>query len=181
MEMANQHFNAYSMFSTGWFFDYFAINQFGRLELATLTFPSKNLWRGSYQYWRPTTFEAASTNLPESLSRRSAAITVGVAEKTITSTNSRLPIQLQYRPDNAEYREAYDRFSSEWDSGRVSSNISGWAYLGILRGFGGKPNIVQEILRISGELGISRHPIKSFFSVKRILKEWRVIAISKLL
>lgn len=37
MESANAHFGAYSMFSSAWFFDYFALNKFQSLTLATLT------------------------------------------------------------------------------------------------------------------------------------------------
>lgn len=112
MEMGNNHFQAYSMFSQAWFFDYYALNGFDEFETYSCVFPPAQLWNGPYEAWTPQTYHAATSSFPTRLVGRRALLTLAIAtracDRPVTGVT---PIQSHYRPQHESYEQAYARFS----------------------------------------------------------------------
>jgi len=110
MEMGTPHYDAYTMYSQAWFFDYFAINNYKYCKIYSCVFGAKDVWDGPYDLYVPDNYRDASRLFPMKTFPKKALITLAIAEKGSESTWEKMPVQWQYRPDHTVYREAFDRF-----------------------------------------------------------------------
>jgi hypothetical protein len=140
MEIASPDFEAYSMFSQAWFFDYYAINNFGKFESYTCVFPQANIWTGPYKVYCSSDYLSASSLFPKNLSKTKAILTISIAQSKIGSETDKTPIQHQYRSDHVPYIRAYQEFTSYEKLLKPESKnwkklaSKGFIYLGKLEG-----------------------------------------------
>lgn len=110
MEMSSAHFDAYTMYSQAWFFDYFAVNGFAECAVYSCVFDPEDIWDGPYNVYAPTGYDSASQHFSLKGHPGKALITLAFAERGEESTWDRMPIQYPYRPDHEVYRAAFERF-----------------------------------------------------------------------
>lgn len=158
MEMGSPHFNAYTMFSHAWFFDYFAVNDFAECKIYSCLFEPRNMWDGPYELYIATEYNDASWTFPMKTFSNKALITFAVAEKGPNSSWEKMPLQWQYRPDHAVYRSAYVRFkSSDYffsipESSRSVPDRPGFIYIGTLKAIPGRRFPIDWKARIAKAL-----------------------------
>lgn len=136
MEMGSPHFDAYTMYSQSWFFDFFAINNFDRCEVYSCIFDPADVWTGPYEVYVPTTYEAAASQFPLECFPGKALITVTIAQRGKSSTWDRMPIQGQYRPDHEPYRAAFARFGQRQHE--AANLVRSFGYIGRLASIPGR-------------------------------------------
>jgi len=111
MEMQNSHYRAYGAFSQGWFFDYYAINNFSEAEIYSCVFKKDRIWNGPYKVFSPGSEALSGVTFPVA-SGRNPVITLAIATKSPKTITYLSPIQSHYRPDNSVYESSYKRFAT---------------------------------------------------------------------
>ena len=93
----------YTMFSPGWFYDFFEVNKFKSWEIYLCSYTSvEELLRGPWKFHSTTTDNA---NRPAPLSSHNEHwLNVAMARKGEDSTCDKQPIQYQYRPDQPAFK-----------------------------------------------------------------------------
>jgi len=140
MEIASPDFEAYSMFSQAWFFDYYAINNFAKFESYTCVFFQANIWTGPYKVYCSSDYISASSLFPKSISKSKAILTITIAQSQIGSDTSKAPVQHQYRLDHEPYLKAYQEFTTQekllklGSKNRAKPADKGFVYIGKLEG-----------------------------------------------
>ena len=122
MEMTSPHFDAYTMYSNAWFFDYFAVNGFAECQVLNIFFSPDDLWSGPYHVFTADSFEARSRLIPTLGMEKYAMLTFATAQKGSGSSFDKKPIQWQYRPDHGDYLKSDENFKR--DSGYSLSQSS---------------------------------------------------------
>jgi SAM-dependent methyltransferase len=113
MEIGTPHHNAYTMYSPAFFFDYFAINNFADCKVYVCLFEPEHIHSGPFDMFVWKRYEATLGQFPLSLFPPNlAVVNYVVAEKGLNSTWEKTPVQGQYRPDQAPFREAFARFAA---------------------------------------------------------------------
>lgn len=113
MEMAIQKYNAYLVYSPSYFFDFFAINKFADCKIHLVAFPEERAHGEKWSYYSLESFEASKRMVQyERIPRNYSVITYIVAEKGKDSSWDKKPVQGQYRPDDAPYKEAFEIWKS---------------------------------------------------------------------
>jgi SAM-dependent methyltransferase len=87
----------YTMFSPGWFYDFFEENKFSSYETYLCSYVGiEGLLRGDWK-WFPTSGDPNKNRLSQP-TRGNDWLVVSIAEKGNDTTSDRQPIQFQYRP-----------------------------------------------------------------------------------
>jgi len=140
MEIASPDFEAYSMFSQAWFFDYYAINNFAKFESYTCVFAQANIWTGPYKIYTSSNYTSASSLFPKSISKSKAILTITIAQSQVGTSVSKSPVQSQYRTNHQPYIKAYQEFTANeklLERGyrkRIRPTYKGYIYIGKLKG-----------------------------------------------
>lgn len=95
---------SYCRFSPEWFFDYFALNQFADVQCYVASY--RDIHADSWQLYEWSPY--AGDHFAGDLAMSGELLSLFVAEKGVTSTVDRTPVQNYYRPDHKAYREAAD-------------------------------------------------------------------------
>lgn len=132
----------YSICSPGWYFDYFVVNRYADCRIYLASFRDNlSLHLGPMKLWRFNWREAKDGNTPP-IGQHFMVIVL--AKKGVNSTNDVLPVQRQYRVNNAGFDAVAGSFESAIGQGSPvlircrTLGTSSWrpkagAILGVLR------------------------------------------------
>lgn len=179
MEMANSHYGSYCGFAQGWFFDYYAINEFQSAEIYSCIFKLNHLWNGPFEVYTPNSESSSGDTFPLA-SSEDPVITLAIARRNLKSTTNKSPIQSQYRPDNKIYQNSYNRFKQqpfllpELPSESLAQKVEG--FMQVLGLSGVKGGYIRESelgLPESRLMRVCKHPIKSIRNyTTRLFRMW---------